>query len=244
MSQVDPTQKERARCFLERAEAALNTDLPPPPELRKAIREIVADSQSDVSKRHMRSPESAFLNRYIIPKIYLLMQTINGINKEQARQAFLCEGYANMLQCCSGTPARTERHPFTKVIGTDVTDIMRKWKDGNGSSLTQACPDFALRDPFPFKTVFEGKYFEQGSPDKAARDLVTNIYQAFFYRALPYVAPKKSGPPWDYDFSCLLAYDASPKQTLVAAWNQLAEPIRHGFWDGANLYVMILRGRV
>jgi hypothetical protein len=99
-------------------------------------------------------------------------------------------------------------------MGSNAEEIALKWKSG---TLTQACPDFAFRNPFPFKIVFEGKYFEQGSAEKAARDLATNIYQAFFYRSLPYVAAKKSGVAWDYDFACLLAYDASPAQTLLAA---------------------------
>jgi hypothetical protein len=233
VSRFDSANKENARLFLERTEAALNGGLPPPLELGKKIRETVTAFRSDARKRHT----------FIIPKIHALMQTVDGIDEEKARRAFLCEGHTNALEFCSGTPARTARHPFTKMISTDVTDIMRRWRDGSGSSLVQACPDFAFRDPFPFKVVFEVKYFEQeGTADKAALDLVTNIYQAFFYRALPYVAPKKSGPPWDYDFSCLLAYDASPNQALFAAWNELAEPVRHGFWEGANLYVMILRG--
>jgi hypothetical protein len=73
--------------------------------------------------------------------------------------------------------------------------------------------------------------------------LVSDIYQAFFYRGLPRVdATKRGHPEWDYDYACLLAYDASPDGTLVAAWEALDSSVRQSFWDGANIYVMILRG--
>jgi hypothetical protein len=73
-------------------------------------------------------------------------------------------------------------------------------------------------------------------------ELATNIYQAFFYRGLPYVPPKKSSPAWDYEFACLLAYDASDAGSLRQAWNGLDTEVKNCFWDGANVYVMILRG--
>jgi len=238
MPQFDWLLKDDALRFLEVLKATLNAELPPLSELRSTVREIAAASKADDTKAHLRSPESVFLNHFVIPKIFRAIRT-HGIGDVEARQSFLCEGYANadLSVFCSGTPARTEPHPFTKLMGSNAKEIALKWK---GNALTQACPDFAFRNPFPFKIVFEGKYFEQGSAEKAARDLATNIYQAFFYRSLPYVAPKKSGVAWDYDFACLLAYDASPNQTLLTAWNDLAESVRSGFWEGANVYVMIL----
>jgi hypothetical protein len=48
---------------------------------------------------------------------------------------------------------------------------------------------------------------------------------------------------WDYDYACLLAYDASIDGSLQKAWNTINEAVRlEGLWDGANIYVMILRG--
>jgi hypothetical protein len=242
MPQVDSIQKDNTRRFLEGLQETLNAELPPLDHLRSKVRQTAAASKEDSSRAHLRGPESAFLNSFVIPKIFDQMQRV-GIGATEARRAFLCEGYANpdLSRYCSGTPARSERHPFTKIVNTDALEITRKWKGGNGSPLTQACPDFAFRDPFPFKIVFEGKYFEQGRPEKAARDLATHLYQAFFYRSLPYAAPNGSGAPWDYDYACLLAYDASPDAALVKVWNELAEPVREGFWKGANVYVMILR---
>jgi len=71
---------------------------------------------------------------------------------------------------------------------------------------------------------------------------VTSTYEAFFYRGLLYVPPKKLGPAWDYEYSCLLAYDGSDDGNLHAAWSELPDHVRKGFWDGANICVMILRG--
>ena len=65
--------------------------------------------------------------------------------------------------------------------------------------MTQSCPDFSLRDPFPHSILFEGKYFARDSLEFAQRELVTNIYQAFFYRGLPRLAATKRHPEWNYD---------------------------------------------
>jgi hypothetical protein len=115
---------------------------------------------------------------------------------------------------------------------------MAQWTREQGSTLVQACPDFAFREPFPFKIVFEGKYFESGATVRAQTELVVNIYQAFFYRGLPYIPPRKSSPSWDYDFACLLASDASDNGSLKRAWDVLRNEVKRGFWDGANVYVI------
>jgi hypothetical protein len=76
----------------------------------------------------------------------------------------------------------------------------------------------------------------------AQRQLVTDIYQAFFYRGLPRLAATKKHPEWNYDYACLMAYDASPTATLISAWTALDPQTRRSFWEGANVYVMVLRG--
>ena len=48
-----------------------------------------------------------------------------------------------------------------------------------GAFVTQSCPDFAFREPFPYKVVFEGKYFEKGGREWAQNELPALIYQAF-----------------------------------------------------------------
>jgi len=121
--------------------------------------------------------------------------------------------------------------------------IVRQWKGQSlGGALVQSCPDLALRTPSPFKVVIEGKYFSKGGPDAALSSLANDIYQSFFYLALSKVPETPSHPAWDYDYACLMAYDATPKATLLNAWLEFDEQVRQGIWDGANIYVMVLRG--
>ena len=118
---------------------------------------------------------------------------------------------------------------------------MRRWKGEPNKQTSQSAPDLALRNLFPFNIVFEIKYFADGGLGKAATELVTDLYQAFFYRALPYVKATESKPSWDYEYACLLAYDASPGGTLRQSWESLPPKVKSGFWNGANVYAMILR---
>ncbi len=233
--------KDKAYEFLHSLEESLNANLPPQAELKQSIRNIIEAAKKHSGQKHLRQPENAFLYRYAVPTIFDCMQTVPGIGEIEARQSFLSEFYRNFPQWSLATPARTQRHPFNKILGTKPTAIMDRWTGLNGASLTQACPDFAFREPFPFKIVFEGKYFEQGGATAARTVLATNIYQAFFYRGLPYVGPRKPSPAWDYEYACLLACDASESGSLKQAWDGLDDQVKRGFWNGASVYVMILR---
>ena len=138
------------------------------------------------------------------------------------------------------SPIRAKKHAFKKVIGASPESIYNAWSCGGG--LTQSCPDFAVTHPFPHRIVFEGKYFAHGSTKYAERELVKDIYQAFFYRGLPQLDATKRHPEWNYDYACLLAFDASPEGSLKSAWNRLDPVVQRTFWEGANIYVMILGG--
>ncbi len=236
--------KSEAYEFLKGLELELTKALPAPDDLREQVRKVVAESKLDDKAKHKRQPEDAFLYHFAFPVIFKYMQTIPGIDQTAAKQSLLSEYFRNMKDKCSGTPTRKKRHPFNKIIGSKPTKIMAQWKgQTDGNPLTQSCPDFALRPPFPFKIVFEGKYFEKGGTTKAETELVTNIYQAFFYRALPKIDEDPKTPAWDYDYACLLAYDASPEGALYEAWNTLNKTVKAGFWEGANLFVMIIRAK-
>jgi hypothetical protein len=79
--------------------------------------------------------------------------------------------------------------------------------------------------------------------DPCQRLCLKSHNQAFFYRSLPYVEPRKpSMPAWDYDFACLLAYDASSDGSLKRAWDRLDNQVKRAFWKGANVYVIMLGG--
>jgi len=230
--------KSQAYKFLSELEAALERALPPPNDLRAEIRAIVTSAKKGDANAHLRWPEGAFLGGYVVPTIHATLKS-RGLSASEARQALLSESFRRMSDMCSGTPARKDPHPFDKVLAPSTHQIAQKWR--TTSPLKQSCPDLALRAPCDFTVVFEGKYFEQGGLQRAETELVTNLYQAFFYRALPKIPGTDARPAWEYDFACLLACDASLKGSLKSAWSSLDPSARRGFWDGANVYVMILR---
>jgi hypothetical protein len=232
VSKLDNSDKEAAQQFLDRLRVLLEGKITS--DTRKDIRAIAASTD-----KHTNTPEAAFLHKYVVPELSRLLQD-NGLTESQACTALLCEGYKHIRAVASGTPMHPLPHPFDKVIAP-ATEILRKWQ-GKTPQMTQACPDIAVRDPFRSKIVFEVKYFEKGKSDFAARELVKYIYQAFFYRALPYVPQTPRHSSWGFDFSCLIACDATVDGTLKTAWDNLSDQARNGFWSGANVYVMILRG--
>jgi hypothetical protein len=66
------------------------------------------------------------------------------------------------------------------------------------------------------------------------------VYQCMFYRGQPPVPRTKTHTEWDYEFACLVAYDASKEQSLVKAWEAVRPEVRAGCWDSANIFVMVL----
>ncbi len=234
--------KASAFNFLRQFQRSLISELPTVALLRSNVRQIASAAKGSDGAPHMRRPEEAFLNTYVIPRLYKDLQLLCGLSQEQARSALLSENFRHLPEMCFASPARKERHPFEKRFPQDPAKILARWRSGTANSLHQSCPDFALRSPCPYSIVFEGKYFESGSIAKAEAELVRNIYQAFFYRGLPKIEETKSRPAWDYEFACLLACDASPEGFLKRAWDSLEPAVQEGFWSGANVYVMIIRG--
>ena len=206
------TQKHEAYQFLKGLQKHLNVTLPSPQEMRNRIRETVTKAKNNNEQKHLNVPEAAFTNDFLIPHISEVVS--ERVGKSNAPQCMLSEYQKMRPDFCCNTPIRTERHPFSKGIAVGPQTIMRRWKGDPNKQTIQSAPDFALRKPFPFNIVFELKYFEKGGSERAATELVTDLYQAFFYRALPFVPPTKRNPSWDYDYACLLACDASPDGTL------------------------------
>jgi hypothetical protein len=240
------SSKEEAHAFLGKFEQLLAHQLPAASEMESWVRRTVHETRGEHARRHLHGPEGAFLNGFVLPALSLAIRSYPSCSTDtNAKQAMLNEYHPSMPEISSHTPARTLKHPFTKILGANARQIYTRWADeGSNSSLVQSCPDFALREPFPHKIVFEGKYFAKGGSQHAQRALVENLYQAFFYRGLPYVPETVKGrAAWDYDYACLLAYDASPTGSLKQVWKDLPARVRHGFWTGANIYVMIRGGQ-
>jgi hypothetical protein len=229
-----------AYSFFRTLEQQLNATMPGPKEMATAIDEIVTMSKGGVSERHKAFAEGAFLNQFVLPTLYQFVAEYPGMKPEKARESLLSESHRSMRAFASGSPARSAKHPFDKVVGISAPGVIRRWKSAN--ALIQSCPDLALRAPCPFRIVFEGKYFRRGGLGAAESALAADIYQAFFYRGLARLAATKRHPAWDYDYACVLAYDGTEDGALSRAWNGLRPRIEKGCWDGAGIYVMILRG--
>jgi hypothetical protein len=136
VAQIYDQRKYDAYSFLKHLEKTLNSTIPPPTELRAEIRKTVADSKASDSQKHMRRPEEAFLNLYVVPEISRFLKSHLGMGENSAHRALLSENYRNMRRFCSDTPARTQRHPFGKVTGVNTRSIMRQWKSGRDNALT------------------------------------------------------------------------------------------------------------
>jgi hypothetical protein len=204
------------------------------------VEAVVRQAKASKDQRHLAFPEGAVLNKYIAPGIARFLREEERLEDERARQAFLSESWKAIPALASRSPSRSAKHPFSKVIGTTAKQVVQQWKSRSG--LTRSCPDLALREPAPHRIVFEAKYFRQGGRPRAESELVTGIYQAFFYRGLPSLVEKPPRPCWNYDYACLLICDGSPDGQMVEAWKSLNRQVRAACWEGASVYVMVLRG--
>ncbi len=226
--------------FFRSLEQHLNETRPGPNEVVTSIAEIVRASRTSGSNLHKSFSEAALLNHYLLPAIHHFVSRLDGMDPDKARASLLSESYRAMRQYASGAPARLSRHPFEKVIGAIAQSVVQRWK--SDKVTVKSYPDLALRAPCPYQTVFEGKYFSRGGLTAAEAALATNIYQAFFYR-LAGIPETPRRHAWDYDYACVLAYDATPGGSMLQDWDGLRPRIGKGCWDGAGIYVMILRGR-
>lgn len=236
-------EKQAAKTFLDDLTTHLNEKLPDWQQISREVPSIVLEAKGRDDWKHKRTPEDAFLHHYAIPIVFDLLCQTNALGEDGAKSSLLSEFYRNMPEMCSGSPARAMKYgnPFGKLF-TSSNEIMDRWQGlKGGARLNQPCPDFALRSPFAHRILFEGKYFPRGGRTAGEKHLVETSYQAFFYRAQPPAEENSSGIPWDYDYACLLACDTSPEGGLASAWSSLREDVKDGFWNGANVFVMILR---
>ncbi len=148
-----------------------------------------------------------------------------GLTAEDARHAVLSESYRSQPKLASGSPVRPGAHPFRKVIAASPRKIIEIWRGRAGVKplARNSCPDLALRTPVPYRTVFEAKYHTEGNPTSAEAELVRIIYQGFFYLGLPHLPETDGHAAWDYEFACVLAYDATPDGVMLRAWESLRD---------------------
>jgi len=226
--------KNDAFDFLAGLHDELRQRLPAPAEMKKLISQLENEGKSPSKIR-----ENIFLYN-MLPNIWQYLQTVPGIGPDDAQASILCEYHDKVPKIASGNPFRRTGHPFSKKFGMGVDEIMQAWaKPQKKLRLNQAFPDFCLRSPY--KIVFDAKYFIQNSYSAASKALVEGAYEVMYYRGLPAVAARTmQDPSWDYDYGCLLAFDASEDGVLQAAWDSVK--CKSAFWDGANIFVMIVPG--
>jgi len=228
--------KDEAYKFLGDLQTYLNDYLSEKIEIASNIDKIINDDEYRISDK-----QDAF-SVLVTPYIHEFLCEY-GMSSARARDLFLSEMHGQISKLVGGPVSRFDGHPFTKNdIRIKPNAIMDRWRGPKrGRSCPRPCPDMAFRSPY--KVVFEVKYFRQNQSGSADSELVKGIYEAFFYRSLPFIPETLGRAAWDYDYSCFLAYDATMEGNLLEAWNSLDTNVRKGFWDGANIYVMILRSR-
>jgi hypothetical protein len=228
-------RKDEAYIFLRGLEFFLNKTLPEPAAMRAHMRHLAA-SEGNPSKIR----ENLFLYD-VLPHVSSYIQETAGISPAEVRKTILCEYHAKVPKLSSGNSFRKVGHPFSKNRSLPSDAIVDKWLKPGPLPINQAYPDFALCPPFPYKIVFDAKYFDGPGAAAAKKQLVEGAYEVMFYRGLPSTKPRKqSEVGWDYEFGCLLAFDASENGELVALWD--AVKTKEAFWEGANTFIMIVRG--
>lgn len=238
--------KADAYRFFTGLETHLNSSIPAPETVRADIAAAIQKakaSERGTAERHSSFAEGAFLNSYVIAHMHSFLMTEFRFSSDDARRALLSESFRSHRGLASGSPVRPGAHPFRKVIDASPRQIMTIWRGkGNVTPLARnSCPDLALRVPSPHRSVFEAKYHSVPGLARAETELVRSIYQAFFYLGLPHLEETKTHAAWDYEYACVLAYDATTDGAMLKAWNSLPTEVKSACWTGANIYVMVLR---
>jgi hypothetical protein len=224
--------------FLSDLQRFLSDRIPAREEVAKTLKDVVTHAKLSPLKSDRSSsyPEGAFLNHYVIPLVHEYLKTEIRLSEADSRRALLSESYRSHMDVASGTPVRSGKHPFSKKLGASPNALLSDWQMGSLSD--NSCPDMALRTPCPTRVVFEAKYFRSGG---SASALASGVYECFFYRGLPYCpAPNSEHGDWDYVYACFLAYDATPDSILKREWDGVDENVKKAFWQGANIFVMLL----
>ncbi len=241
ISPEDKLSREKVEDFLSGLSRHLQSKLPSKDAVVSQVARLSSGQRSQVWERKPEGPESAFIGEYVLPNLEeFLRERINDMPKDSDPLSLIRVGFAAPGKYVSHGYAFYPGHPFGKVFRKpDV--IYARWKgEGKKASvpLIQSWPDITLL--FPYRILFECKYFKTRLKNPAKVQLVTDLYETFFYRALPRRPPTAKRAAWDYEYACYLAYDATDDGWLSKAWNGLAKEIRNSFWERANIFVMIL----
>jgi hypothetical protein len=228
--------KQAAYRFLKRLELRLNETGLPPSELKSFVDSVWKKPKSEKTEREkIESKENIPFFWFAIPQLFELGRTEATLSPEQMRKALRCVYYKKYPEFSAGNVFRKSGYPFSKKWGASPLEVMSSWQQPRPSSIpaNQAWPEAGLSSPFPFKILFEAKYFEEESVAAAESCLVSGVYETAFYRGLP------ASEEWGFDFGCMLAYDVSEGGHLRRAWDSVVHKTL--FWDHGHVFVMIVR---
>lgn len=222
---------EDAHTLLQEMERHLGPKIP-------KQREISLWSEQRKDRNAHAEYEGAFLDKYVLSEIYSFLQTLS-FTEDQMRSAVFPESVFCQKAWKCRSPIGQNKYPFSKKFGVASQLLANTWWDCDRKTVVaQSCPDLALQEPFP-KIVFEAKLFRNGGVEAAKTQLVEAIYQCQFYRGHPYVAAIDKYAKWDYDFACLMAFDASEGQSMVKAWKSVRTDVHKACWDSSRVFVMV-----
>lgn len=104
----------------------LSSGMPLGPDMSLEIRRIVIRAKSAQDREHLKLPEAAFLNTYVIPGIVRCLREVSGLNEAQARELLLNECHRSM-------PETAAVSPIQPLIGGVPPEIVGKagfWAEG------------------------------------------------------------------------------------------------------------------
>ena len=238
-------KRAAAKDFFKRLENYLNTNLP----TVTTVNEDALQRKKEyllTKNAKLLDFEPRFFKNHVVCAVteFLTSKSEYGLDRPVAAiQAVLAEGWADLRNCASGTPASRQIYPYKKTLAATLKTARKDWW-GTGKVLSNSCPDLAVRLPDGPSMVFEGKLFRSGGPDAAKSAIVAGIYECFFYRALPTLRKTTEAYASGYDYACFLAYDASPDSTLRKSWQDINPQVAQSCWDALNIHVMIVRREV
>ncbi len=107
--------------------------------MERELRRMTTEAKLDAEKKHLKTPEAAFLNRFVVPVLFDQIRQHSKLTDSQAREALLNEYHRCMRDVSEKSPIRAKKHAFKKLIGSSPESIYNAWKDfPSGGGLHKA----------------------------------------------------------------------------------------------------------
>ena len=197
----------------------------------KQLQKIITDKQSHAGTKPEAVFTREFLCRSLARYFYVDYRSSLDLTDSEIASGLGTEGYTN-AEGFGFTPARKERHLFTKA---DIIkqQIPPSWIAGNAKARrNQACPDFAIRGPLPISILGEVKFFRSGTPETAVKELYNAARQAVFYLG---------AFRGEYRQAVVVVADASEGHVFVEGVRQMNPGILERFGEETSIFLSMIR---